>query len=176
MSNFEEVVLTHHKRLFMYAFQILRNREDAEDVVQDAFVRAYRAWEKMDPKPWGARLRGWLFKITLNVARNRLRRKQFAQVRIDELNDSHSWHSSLEDRSSPDTVLDQRTTFHLVEGAIRQLPPHLHQAARLRFIEEFSHPEIAEACAQPLGTIKSHVFRARLLLRAQLEPALKKTA
>ncbi len=177
MSSFEELVLMYHKRLYAYAVQILRNREDAEEAVQDAFLRAHRAWEKMEPKPChDARLRGWLYKITLNVVRNRFRKKQLTQICIDELNDPHSWHSSLEDRSRPDTLVDERATFGLVEGAIRGLPSHLHEAARLRFIEDLTHPEIAERCAQPIGTIKSQVFRARLLLRAQLAPSLKQSA
>ena len=177
MSNFEELFATYYKRLFMYALHILRNREDAEEAVQDAFVRAHRAMAKMTPGPChDARLRGWLFKITLNVARNRLRKKRLAQICIDQFNDADSWHSSLEDRRSPDVLLDRRTTFQLVEGAIRALPPHLYEAARLRFIEELSHTEIAQLSAKPLGTVKSHIFRAKMLLRAQLEPSLKKSA
>jgi RNA polymerase sigma-70 factor (ECF subfamily) len=177
MSNFEELVVAYRKRLYAYAVQLLRNREDAEEAVQDAFVRAYRAWDKMDPRPCdGARLRGWLFKITLNVVRNRFRKKHLAQVCIDELKDTQARHSSLEDHSSPDTLVDQHATFRLVQNAIHSLPAHLHEAANLRFIEDLTHPEIAERCSQPVGTIKSQVFRARLLLRAQLAPALKKSA
>lgn len=177
MSSFEELVARYQKSLYLYALQSLRNSEDAEDAVQDALVRAHRAWNKMDPKPGhGAPLRAWLFKITLNVVRNRFRKKQPILICIDELSDPRFWHSSLEDRSSPDTLVDERATFNLVEGAIRRLPRHLHAAARLRFIQELSHSEIAEQCSQPLGTVKSQVFRARLLLRAALGPSLKKSA
>ena len=172
-ESFEAMVDKYQRRLYLYALQILRNHEDAEEAVQDAFVKAYRAWAKCDAEPSRyARLSAWFFKITLNVVRNRLRRKRIAQISVDELNELHPLHSVLEDRSSPDVILDRHSTFDLVERAIRDLPSHLLEAARLRFIEGLTHSEIAERCSQPVGTVKSHVCRARLLLRHVLEPAL----
>jgi len=176
-ESFEDIVVAYRRRLYLYALQMVCNHEDAEDAAQDAFVRAYRAWEKMDPKPLhNARLTGWLYMITLNVVRNRFRRKQLPQVRIDEFHDSDSWQTELDDRSSPEAIVDRDTTFGVVERAIRELPAHLVSAARLRFIEDLTHPQIAEHCSQPLGTVKSHVFRARLLLREMLPQLLGASA
>lgn len=172
-ENFEALVATYRRRLYLYALNMLRNHEDAEDAVQDALVRAYRAYNTMEAKPLNdARLSAWLLKITLNVVRNRFRRKQLVQVPVDALNDPHSWHSALEDRLSPDVVVDQNATFALVERAIRDLPSHLLEAARLRFIEGLSHSEIARRCSQPEGTVKAKVFRAGRRLRQILEPTL----
>ncbi len=171
-ESFESLANRYRRQLYLYSLQILHNPEDAEEAVQDAFMRAYRALRKGGAAPLdNARLRAWLFKITLNVVRNRMRRKQHPQVSIDEL-ESDSRQRALEDRSSPDVVLDRHTTCALVERAIRKLPSHLLEVARLRFIEGLTHSEISEQCARPVGTIKSYVFRAKQVLREVLEPAL----
>lgn len=170
-DNFEELVTKYQRRLYLYALRILRNHEDAEDAVQDAFVRAYRALAKGAAKPPDdARLTAWLFKITLNVARYRLHRKQLAQRRADEMSDSIFSQGALEDRSSPDVILDRHSTIDLIEHAIRELPLHLLGAAWPRFIEDLSHSEIAQRRSEPVGTVKSHVLRARRLLRQTLQP------
>jgi len=171
-ESFEALVNKYERRLYVYALQMLRNPEDAEEAVQDAFVKAYRAWAKSDAQqPPYTRLSAWFFKITLNVVRNRLRRKRFAQVSVEDLDDSASSRTPLEDRLSPDVILDRHASIDLIERAIRELPSHLLEAARLRFIEGLTHSEIAKRCSQPEGTIKSHVFRAKRLLRQALKPA-----
>ena len=173
LETFEALVNRYQRRLYFYALQILHNHEDAEEAVQDAFVKAYRGWAKVAAKPLHyARLRAWFFKITLNVARNRLRKKRVAQVNVDQFNGSHSWHRALEDRLSPDVIIDRHTTAKLVEQAINELPSHLFESARLRFVEGLTHSEIAERCSHPVGTVKSHVSRARRLLRQLLQPTL----
>ena len=177
MKTFEELVVRCREPLCMYALKILGNREDAEDAVQDAFIRAYRAWDKFNQSPSDdARLRGWIYKITLNVIRNRFRRKRLARVCIDQINTVQPSDSALENHTSPEAILDQHATFGLIEDAIERLPAHLHESARLRFIDDLTHPEIADRCSQPLGTVKSHIFRARLLLCKTLESSLKKSA
>lgn len=166
-ENFETLVNTYQRRLYFYALRILRNHEDAEEAVQDAFMRVHRALSKSDTKRLHyARLSAWLFKITLNVVRNRLRRKRLEQISVDE-----GSHSALQDRTSPDVILDRHTTIELTERAIRELPPYLLVAARLRFIDGLPHSEIAQRCLQPEGTVKANVFRAKRLLRQILAPA-----
>lgn len=172
-ESFEALVQRYQRRLYLYALQILHSHEDAEEAVQDAFMRAYRALGKDGASPFdGTRLGAWLFKITLNVARNRLRRKKHPQISFDALNATDSWHSALEDRSSPDVILDRNTTFTLVERSIRELPTHMLETAHLWFIEGLTHGEIAQHCSKPEGTVKSHVFRAKRKLRKALAPSL----
>ena len=172
-ETFEALVSRYQRRLYLYALRILHNREDAEEAVQDAFVKAHRAWTRGGAEPRDyARLSPWFFKITLNVARNRLRRKRLVQITGDRLSDSRSWYRALEDRWSPDVILDHHVTRDLVEHAIDDLPSHLLEAARLRFIEGLTHSEIAEQRSQPVGTVKSQVSRARRALRQVLEPVL----
>src|ERR1700749_3657830 len=88
VDNFDRIVDEYQRRLYGFALRMTGNREDAEEIVQDAFVRAYRALLKMDPKQRSElRLQPWLYTITLNVTRNRLRSKRPTNVALDALAD-----------------------------------------------------------------------------------------
>jgi len=154
------------------------NREDAEEIVQDAFVRAYRALGKMsDEQRSELRLQPWLYTITLNVTRNRLRSKRPTNVALDALADADALLRGSAVREAPpqpEKIVEQKADMALVERALLQLPMHLRAAATLRFIEGRSHPEIAEILNQPIGTVKSHVHRAVRILRRILGPQIGK--
>ncbi|MBV8642848.1 MAG: sigma-70 family RNA polymerase sigma factor, partial [Candidatus Eremiobacteraeota bacterium] len=141
-------------------------------IVQDAFVRAYRALAKMDPQQRAElRLQPWLYTITLNVTRNRLRSKRPTNVALDALADPDALlNETQEGPDQPEQIVDRAADMVLVEQALLQLPMHLRAAATLRFIEGRSHPEIAEILNQPIGTVKSHVHRAVRILRRILGP------
>src|SRR5579862_9174592 len=88
IENFERIVDDYQRRLYGFALRMTGNREDAEEIVQDAFVRAYRALGKMSPEQRAdLRLQPWLYTITLNVTRNRLRSKRPSNVALDALAD-----------------------------------------------------------------------------------------
>jgi RNA polymerase sigma-70 factor, ECF subfamily len=172
--TFDATVARYWRGLYLYALRMLHNHLDAEEAVQETFLRAYRYFAKQGTKPQlNARTSAWFLKITLNVVRNRLRKKWFSQISFDELKHSHTWDSVLEDRLSPDALVDRNATFDLVECAIRDLPAHLLEAARLRFVEGLTHTQIAQRFSQPVGTVKSHVFRAKRLLREVLQPTFR---
>jgi RNA polymerase sigma-70 factor (ECF subfamily) len=164
--DFERIVHDHERRLYAFARRIVGDRQDAEEVVQDAFLRAHRALSNM-PASGGREihLKPWLYTITLNVARNRLRRKHVVSVSLDAIEDP-DWLLPLDSGyASPDFILDQNESFRLVEDALLRLPAGMRATARLRFIEGRTNPEIAEIFHQPVGTVKSNVHRAALILR-----------
>jgi len=171
-ERFETVVDDFQRRLYGFALRMTGNREDAEEIVQDAFVRAYRALDKMSPEDKATlRLQPWLYTITLNVTRNRLRSKKPTSVALDALADPDALLSSAQDGPErPDAVIERGSDMRLVEQALLRLPLHLREAATLRFIDGRSHPEIAEILDQPIGTVKSHVHRAVRILRRILGP------
>jgi RNA polymerase sigma-70 factor (ECF subfamily) len=171
-ENFETVVDDYQRRLYGFALRMTGNREDAEEIVQDAFVRAYRALAKMDPEQRAElRLQPWLYTITLNVTRNRLRSKRPTNVALDALADPDALlNETQEGPDQPEAVVERGADMKLVEQALLSLPMHLRAAATLRFIEGRSHPEIAEILDQPIGTVKSHVHRAVRILRRILGP------
>ena len=174
VANFERIVEEYQRRLYGFALRMTGNREDAEEIVQDAFVRAYRALGKMSAEQRAdLRLQPWLYTITLNVTRNRLRTKRPSNVALDALADPDAiLRESNEGPPQPESIVEQNTEIALVERALLQLPMHLRAAATLRFIEGRSHPEIAEILNQPIGTVKSHVHRAVRILRRILGPQI----
>jgi RNA polymerase sigma-70 factor (ECF subfamily) len=173
-ENFESIVDEFQRRLYGFALRMTGNREDAEEIVQDAFVRAYRALNKMDQAQRAElRLQPWLYTITLNVTRNRLRSKRPTNVALDALADPDALlNETQEGPDQPEAIIERGTDMALVEQALLQLPMHLRAAATLRFIEGRSHPEIAEILDQPIGTVKSHVHRAVRILRRILGPQI----
>jgi RNA polymerase sigma-70 factor (ECF subfamily) len=177
-AAFEPMVLAYQRRLFAFALRLVGRREDAEEIVQDAFVRAFRALGKMSAEQRAdLRLQPWLYTITLNVTRNRLRGKRPSNVALDALADPDAiLRESNEGPPQPETIVEQNTEIALVERALLQLPMHLRAAATLRFIEGRSHPEIAEILHQPIGTVKSHVHRAVRILRRILGPQIGRFA
>ena len=175
VERFEKIVDEYQRRLYGFALRMTGNREDAEEIVQDAFVRAYRALGKMSLEQRSElRLQPWLYTITLNVTRNRLRSKRPTNVALDALADPDALlrGATHEGPPQPETIVEQNADMALVERALLQLPMHLRAAATLRFIEGRSHPEIAEILDQPIGTVKSHVHRAVRILRRILGPQI----
>ncbi len=171
-EGFEKIVDEFQRRLYGFALRMTGNREDAEEIVQDAFVRAFRALGKMTPEQRAElRLQPWLYTITLNVTRNRLRSKRPTNVALDALADPDALlNHTQEGPEQPEAIVERGADMALVEQALLQLPMHLRAAATLRFIEGHSHPEIAEILNQPIGTVKSHVHRAVRILRRILGP------
>jgi len=172
IEQFERIVDEFQRRLYGFALRMTGNREDAEEIVQDAFVRAFRALGKMSEEQRAElRLQPWLYTITLNVTRNRLRSKRPTNVALDALADPDALlNNTQEGPDQPEQIVERGTDLALVEQALLQLPMHLRAAATLRFIEGRSHPEIAEILNQPIGTVKSHVHRAVRILRRILGP------
>jgi RNA polymerase sigma-70 factor, ECF subfamily len=156
---FETLVLAHQDRLFTIALRTGGDRSDAEELVQDAFVRAYRALET-----WPAdrirelRLRGWLTTILLNAGRNRARVKRVPTTEL-------AFDPGAEPRADPLTRRDERDTWaRLLAG----LSPAQRTAVVLRHVDGMSYAEIAAAVGRPEGTVKAHVHRGLAALRTAL--------
>jgi len=156
---FESLVLAHQDRLFTIAWRIGGDRHDAEELVQDCFVRAYRALETYPPaRIRELRLRGWLTTILLNAGRNRAR---VHRVPTTEL----VFDPGAEPVSDPLARRDERETWaRLLAG----LSPAQRTAVVLRHVDGLSYAEIAEATGRPEGTVKAHVHRGLAALRTAL--------
>src|ERR1700752_1013792 len=119
VDNFDHIVDEFQRRLDGFALRMTGNREDAEEIVQDAFVRAYRALGKMSPEQRSElRLQPWLYTITLNVTRNRLRSKRPPSVALDALaHPAALLRDAVEAPARPDTIVEQNAEVALVEAA-----------------------------------------------------------
>lgn len=158
-GSFETLVLAHQDRLFTIAFRTGGDRHDAEELVQDCFVRAYRALATYPaPRIRELRLRGWLTTILLNAGRNRARVRRVPTTEL-------AFDPGTEPTVDPLTRRDERETWaRLLAG----LSPAQRTAVVLRHVDGMSYAEIAEATSRPEGTVKAHVHRGLAALRTAL--------
>ena len=174
-SQFEALALPHMDAAYNLSSWLLRDRGEAEDAVQDAYLRAWRAfdsWRGEDFKPW-------LFTIVRNVAYRRLRdRRRSAQViSIDDVFDGEiqAPHLHLALREQSPGALQQliaQEDSALVNDSVAKLPAQLREVIILREMEDMSYKEIAEITGVPMGTVMSRLARARDILWRQLSVSL----
>jgi RNA polymerase sigma-70 factor (ECF subfamily) len=164
---FETEALAALDSLYRTALRLTRVPADAEDLVQETYLKAFRAAGSFRP---GTNLRAWLFTILHNTARNRLR---------DRARDAVSVDSEIVERAAeqparggppetPETLLLRDTLAPELQAAIDLLPDQFRQAVWLRDVEEFSYAEIAQMLSIPVGTVMSRISRGRRLLFEQL--------
>ncbi|MDD3118335.1 MAG: sigma-70 family RNA polymerase sigma factor [Victivallales bacterium] len=169
---FEVLVETYSAKLFQVAYGLLGSHEDAEEVVQDAFVRAFRALDKFRGE---SSLETWLHRIVVNLSRNRY---HWNRRRGSELNLSISGHMpglddsdnpedmSIPDESqTPDGQLENNELECLVEKGIEDLPDNVRETMILRHVREMSYDDIAATLQCKIGTVKSRIARGREMLR-----------
>ncbi len=174
-SDFERDAFQNLDALYRTALRMTRNPQDAEDLVQETFLRAYRFFGQFQP---GTNLRAWLFKILTNTYINRYR-KTAAAPRVDSLDDSEEfalYHHLDDEAASRGGSVEAQVLDHLAEedikAAIEALPPHFRMAVLLADVEGFSYNDIAEITGVKKGTVMSRLFRGRRLLqRALVEQA-----
>ena len=156
---FESLVIAHEDRLFTIAFRTGGNRHDAEELVQDCFVRAYRALSTYAPARIRAlHVRGWLTTILLNAGRNRARVRRVPTTEL-------AFEPGAEPAGDPLARRDERETWARL---LATLSPAQRTAVVLRHVDGMSYAEIAAATGRPEGTVKAHVHRGLVALRTAL--------
>ena len=158
---FDEIVLPHLDAAFNYARWLTRNDAEAEDVVQDACVRAIRFFSSLrDDNP-----RAWLFTIVRNTWYSRVSRRAHVVAGAALSDEQHQWP---DDALDPEERLLQQHTVAVVRAALEQLPVDFREAIVLREIEGLSYKQIAAVVGVPIGTVMSRLARARERLQAIL--------
>lgn len=172
-AGFEALARVYAGRLFAFACRMAPSREDAEELAQDALVRAYRALAGYDAERRRTlRVRPWLFAITVNVCRNFARRRGLAMRSLDAPTRDGEValaEPEAERHERPEQQAEAAETRRELATAIASLPEHLRLAVVLRHVEGMSYAEAAEALRAPVGTVKAQVHRGTRLLRAALE-------
>src|SRR5438093_10140959 len=165
---FEAEALASLDSLYRAALRLTRVPADAEDLVQDTYLKAFRAAESFEP---GTNLRAWLFTILHNTARNRFRDRARDTVAInsevvDRAADTPPWAPGTLSGGvdTPETLLMRDMLAPELQSAIDALPEAFRQAVWLRDVEEFSYAEIAAMLDVPIGTVMSRISRGRHLL------------
>jgi RNA polymerase sigma-70 factor, ECF subfamily len=166
-SAFAEEALASLDSLYRMALRLTRVPADAEDLVQETYLKAFRAADRFQP---GTNLKAWLFTILHNTARNRARDRAREAVSVDsELVEQAGELGSIGGRpETPETLLLRETLAPELQAAIDGLPEAFRQAVWLRDVEEFSYAEIAEMIGVPIGTVMSRISRGRRMLFERL--------
>jgi RNA polymerase sigma-70 factor, ECF subfamily len=164
LSAFEEIVRRYQRRVYGVAFRVVRRHDVADDVVQEAFIRAHRALESFDlARPFGP----WICRIAANLAVNHVRSPRAREEGLPENHDEQP--ASGADALSG--LLDQEALV-VLDQALGQLPEEQRAVFVLRAVEEMSYKEIAESLGLSMGTVMSRLFRARERLAEALAPYL----
>jgi RNA polymerase sigma-70 factor (ECF subfamily) len=174
---FGELVSRYESKVYSLALKMLRNPEDAEDVLQDTFLRAYRGIKSFKGN---STFSTWVYRITANSALMRLRKRQLPTVSIDDADEREAPINIADWAPGPvEQMLNQETQAAMTE-AIEALPPEFRQVFVLRDIEELSNAEVAEILDLSVAAVKSRLHRARLKVRNRLatyfiEPRTRRT-
>jgi RNA polymerase sigma factor (sigma-70 family) len=168
-GSFEELVLSHQRLVYGLALRVVADRADAEEVAQDTFVRAYHALAGYDAGRVAAmRLRPWLARIALNLARNRLRRRPPPGRPLED-GDGQPLPVAAPAASQPDQLAERRQEGEQLAELLAALPRGWREAVVLRHVEGLPYAEVAEALGRPVGTVKTHVHRGVRQLRENLQ-------
>jgi len=165
-ESFDAVVLPHLDAAHRLAHWLVRNEHDAEDVVQEASLRAFRYFHTFS----GGSGRAWFLRIVRNTCYGR--RGAAVQPLSDQFDEEY--HSSDQRALDPEALLLQTDGAALIERAMRRLPERSHELLVLRELEGLSYQELAEAMGIPRGTVMSGLSRARQALRGLLNDELQR--
>jgi RNA polymerase sigma-70 factor (ECF subfamily) len=168
--DFERQALPFLDSLYNTAYRLARNSEDAEDLVQETYLKAYRSFDQFTP---GTNLKAWMFKILKNAFINEYRRRQtvppesdFAE--IEENLESHLRPEAAGQIKNPEQEALEGALDEDVQRALDELPPDYRMAVVLADLEGFSYKEIADILEIPVGTVMSRLYRGRKLLEEVL--------
>jgi RNA polymerase sigma-70 factor (ECF subfamily) len=166
-SDFEREVMPHLQALYGVALRMTKSEGDAEDLVQDAILRAYRFWDGFEA---GSNCRAWLMRILTNVFRNRYREKAREQEILGEAEVSSANVGQFVGAAPRDaeSALFGRMLSRDVEKALETLPPEFRLPVILADLEDLSYKEIADIMECPAGTVMSRLYRGRKMLQKQL--------
>jgi RNA polymerase sigma-70 factor (ECF subfamily) len=161
-TAFDLLVRKYQHKVVKLVLRYVRNPAEAEDIAQEAFIKAYRALPQFRGD---SAFYTWMYRIAINTAKNSLASRDRSPIAYDlDLNDpeeSHSVQTKLQDPDTPEGMALTEEIRQIVNSAIEGLPEELKTAIVLRELDGLSYEEIAAAMECPVGTVRSRIFRAR---------------
>ena len=172
-AAYRELLSRYERPVFSLIFRMVRDRETAEDLAQETFIKVLNNLDRYSPD---FKFSSWLFKIANNLTIDHLRRRRVDTISIEGAPDAVTSESAkatsiavVSGNESPLEELESRELGAAIEQAIGKLRPEYRACIMLRHVEDKSYEEIAEIVKLPLGTVKTYIHRARHELRAALE-------
>ena len=160
-NAFETLVLEYEKNVYNIALRMTGNSEDAADMTQEAFIKAYNSLQSFRGD---SKFSVWLYRIVSNVCLDFLRsknRRPTVSLSVEDDDGEDAQLDVADESQSPELLLDRKLTRDSVRRALDSLPPDYRQILLLREIQGLSYDEIAQALSLEVGTVKSRIFRAR---------------
>ena len=169
-DDFQRVAMPHLSYVYTAAYYLTKNQQDAEDLTQDTFIRAFRFFKRFEP---GTNCRAWLLAIQRHLFINRYRQKKKQPDYIDWDRVDHEYDSLVLseehiDKFNPERILCWQAMAPEIEHALRSLPEEFRQVVILVDINELTYDEAAAILDCPLGTVRSRLSRGRRLLQVAL--------
>ena len=172
-AAFDLLVLKYQRKILRLLSRMLRDQSEIEDVMQEAFIKAYRALPQFRGD---SAFYTWLYRIAINTARNWMasqsRRPSSPSLHQSEDGETFDEIDNLTDNNTPESLLASREIAESVNESIQALPAELRTAIVLSEIEGLSYEEIAQAMGCPIGTVRSRIFRAREAIATKLRPMI----
>jgi RNA polymerase sigma-70 factor (ECF subfamily) len=168
-KRFERDALQYMNQLYAAAMRYTKNPEDAQDLVQDTYIKAYNSFHQFEP---GTNLKAWLYRVLtttfINTYRKDQRRPQTSESELEDWQIAEaSSHTSDQGKSTEDVVLENLPDSD-IKNALAEIPEEFRMAVYLADVEGFSYKEIAEIVGVPAGTVMSRLHRGRKQLREKL--------
>lgn len=167
LDAYEQLIRRHQGRIFYLGLKFHKNYEDAEDFTQEVFLKAYENLEGFSNSvPFSA----WIYRIGYNHGINRISKKEAESFALTE--DTENWLAAPDD--TPDKVLEKEEDRNVVGKILRKLPEMYNIVIKMRFFDGLSYKEMAEIIGKPINTVKSHIFRAKELIKKGFERYLRR--
>ena len=164
IKAFRKIVERHQARIFYLGMRFFRNLHDAEDFAQEVFLKAYK---KLGMFKGQASFGSWLYRLAFNLAINEYRLAKRRLMEIEVARDD------LEDESpTPEFYLIRAEEMAEVQRVLREIPDRYNLVLTMHYFDGLSYQEIAELTGYPINTIKSHIHRAKRLIKSKLEPLI----
>jgi len=162
---FSRLIDNYKNMVYNLAYRMSNNPHEAEDISQEAFLRAYQSLARFNPS---YKFSTWLYQITLNIIRDKFKRKEIDYVSLDtpvETVDSEFFPQPADFTNNPEQIITQKENIQAIQQAILSLPLKYREVLVLRHLQDLSYIEIANILKLPQGTVKIRLYRAREQLR-----------
>lgn len=165
-AAFDRLMIVHRRRLSRVIARVLHDPNDVEDAVQESFLRAYKGLPQFRGD---AKFSTWLHRIGMNTANSMVKRRYGRAKRLTAKARYVTMPTEYDEAETPETLFESKRMVLLLETSIERLPEGMREAVILRELECCSYREVAERLACPINTVRSRLFRARRIIRDDLE-------
>jgi len=162
---FSRLIDNYKNMVYNLAYRMSNNSHEAEDISQEAFLRAYQSLARFNPS---YKFSTWLYQITLNIIRDKFKRKEIDYTSLDapiETDDSEFYPQPADSTNDPEQIMAQKENARAVQQAINSLPLKYREVLVLRHLQDLSYIEISSILKLPQGTVKVRLYRAREQLK-----------